>query len=306
MKDAETLGFIGLGVMGEPMSINLARKSGRTVAVYDRSAEAVARVVAGGGVAAVGVASQGAAGAVAAPSVADVASRSDIVFLSLPSIDQVESVVDELLASPRRPKMIVDMSTSDVARTRALAERLGQVGVAFVDAPVARTKQAAVSGTLMISVGGSETDVARLRPYLECMGSDVLHCGEVGSGQILKILNNMMVFMTVNALAEVLTIGRRSGMDGEKLLELLSQGSADSFVLRNHGMKSMAKDTFPEKTFPVTYAIKDASLALALAESAGFKPHIGQYAHDLMCRARDAGYAQNYHPVTVKLVDGRG
>lgn len=292
MKESLNLGFIGLGVMGEPMSINLARKSGQPVHVYDRAADAVARVVAEGGQ--------------AAASVADVARQADIVFLSLPSIDQVESVVDEILASPRRPGMIVDMSTSDVARTRALAARLREAGIGFVDAPVARTKQAAVAGTLMISVGGSETDVARLRPMLECMGSDVLHCGDTGSGQILKILNNMMVFMTVNALAEVLTIGRRSGMDGEKLFELLSQGSADSFVLRNHGMKSMAKDEFPEKTFPLTYAIKDASLALALADSADFKPHIAQYAHDLMCRARDAGYAQNYHPVTVKLIDGRG
>jgi len=292
MKEQLNLGFIGLGVMGEPMSINLARKSGQPVHVYDRAADAVARVVAQGGQ--------------AAASVADVAGQSDIVFLSLPSIDQVESVVDEILASPKRPGMIVDMSTSDVARTRALAARLREAGIGFVDAPVARTKQAAVAGTLMISVGGSEADVARLRPMLECMGSDVLHCGDTGSGQILKILNNMMVFMTVNALAEVLTIGPRSGMDGEKLFELLSQGSADSFVLRNHGMKSMAKDEFPEKTFPLTYAIKDASLALALADSADFKPHIAQYAHDLMCRARDAGYAQNYHPVTVKLIDGRG
>jgi 3-hydroxyisobutyrate dehydrogenase-like beta-hydroxyacid dehydrogenase len=292
MKEQLNLGFIGLGVMGEPMSINLARKSGQPVHVYDRAADAVARVVAQGGQ--------------AAASVADVAGQSDIVFLSLPSIDQVESVVDEILASPKRAGMIVDMSTSDVARTRALAAWLREAGIGFVDAPVARTKQAAVAGTLMISVGGSEADVARLRPMLECMGSDVLHCGDTGSGQILKILNNMMVFMTVNALAEVLTIGRRSGMDGEKLFELLSQGSADSFVLRNHGMKSMAKDEFPEKTFPLTYAIKDASLALALADSADFKPHIAQYAHDLMCRARDAGYAQNYHPVTVKLIDGRG
>lgn len=292
MTEQLNLGFIGLGVMGEPMSINLARKSGQPVHVYDRASDAMARVVAQGGL--------------ASASVADVAARADIVFLSLPSIDQVESVVDEMLASPKRPGMIVDMSTSDVARTRALAGRLREAGIGFVDAPVARTKQAAVAGTLMISVGGSEGDVARLRPMLECMGSDVLHCGEIGSGQILKILNNMMVFMTVNALAEVLTIGRRSGMDGEKLFELLSQGSADSFVLRNHGMKSMAKDEFPEKTFPLTYAIKDASLALALADSADFKPHIARYAHDLMCQARDAGYAQNYHPVTVKLIDGRG
>jgi len=133
MKEQLNLGFVGLGVMGEPMSINLARKSGQPVHVYDRAADAVARVVAQGGQ--------------AAASVADVAGQSDIVFLSLPSIDQVESVVDEILASPKRPGMIVDMSTSDVARTRALAARLREAGIGFVDAPVARTKQAAVAGT---------------------------------------------------------------------------------------------------------------------------------------------------------------
>ncbi len=290
-QNEEILGFIGLGVMGGPMCANLLKKAGRQVVAYD-SVQAAADEAA-------------AHGAELAASVAQVAGKADIVFLSLPSIDQVESVCQAILESPRRPSLIVDMSTSNVSRTRALAARLAAEGIDFVDAPVARTKQAAVDGKLFISVGGSARDFERVSAYLNCMGSDVLHCGDVGSGQIVKILNNYVVFMTVSALAEAITIGRQAGMEAEKLLTLLSQGSADSFVLRNHGLKSLAKDDFPEKTFPMTYAIKDCALALDLAKEGGFRPRIGAYAHDMMCKARDAGYAQNYHPAVIKLIDGR-
>lgn len=288
---SEILGFVGLGVMGGPMCANLVKKGGRKVVAYD-SVQAAADEA-------------HSHGAALASGVAQVAEESDIVFLSLPSIDQVESVCEAILAASRRPSLIVDMSTSNVSRTRALAGRLKAEGIAFLDAPVARTKQAAVDGKLFISVGGAESDFARVVSYLNCMGSDVLHCGEVGSGQIVKILNNYMVFMTVNALSEAITIGRQAGMEAEKLLSLLSQGSADSFVLRNHGMKSLAKDDFPEKTFPMTYAIKDCSLALDLAKEGGFSPRIGAYTHDMMCRARDAGFALNYHPAVIQLIDGR-
>lgn len=288
---SETLGFIGLGVMGGPMCANLHKRGGRRVVAYD-AVQAAADEAAAQGIELTG-------------DVMGVAGAADIVFLSLPSIDQVESVCDAILAAPSRPSLIVDMSTSNVSRTRALAERLKAEGIAFLDAPVARTKQAAVDGKLFISVGGAAQDFARVSPYLNCMGSDVLHCGEVGTGQIVKILNNYMVFMTVNALSEAITIGRQAGMDAETLLSMLSQGSADSFVLRNHGMKSLAKDDFPEKTFPMTYAIKDCALALDLAKEGGFSPRIGAYTHEMMCRARDAGFALNYHPAVIQLIDGR-
>jgi 3-hydroxyisobutyrate dehydrogenase-like beta-hydroxyacid dehydrogenase len=291
MTSIQTIGFVGLGVMGEHMCANLVRKSGLPVRVFDRSPEAIARVVDKGGIAEASVEAVGAA--------------SDVVFLSLPSIDQVEPVCESLMRASPAPKLIVDMSTSDVARTRALAEKLAAAGIAFVDAPVARTREAAVQGTLFITVGGSEDDMNVLRPLLSCMGSDVLHCGVVGCGQIVKILNNITVLMTVNALSEVLTIGRRAGVDGKALFDALSQGSADSFVLRNHGMKSLVPDTFPEKVFPVDYAIKDAALALSLARAGGYEPHIASYAHEMLCKTRDAGFAPNYHPVVVQLIDGR-
>lgn len=286
-----TLGFIGLGVMGGPMCNNLLKKGGQPVVAFDTSQAALDEAVSNG--------------ASVAKNVEEVATQADIIFLSLPSIDQVESVTATILASARHPQLIVDMSTSDVTRTRALAKKLHAAGIAFVDAPVARTKQAAIDGKLFISVGGAADDFARVSPYLECMGSDVLHCGDIGEGQIIKILNNYVVFMTVNALSEAITIGRRAGMDAEKLLSLLSQGSADSFVMRNHGQKSLAKDDFPEKTFPMTYAIKDCALALELAKEHQFSPRIGTYTYNTMCLARDAGFAQNYHPAIIQLIDGR-
>jgi 3-hydroxyisobutyrate dehydrogenase-like beta-hydroxyacid dehydrogenase len=290
-KAIQSIGFIGLGVMGEPMCLNLVRKSGLRVHVYDRVQGAVARV--------------GAQGGIVEASPQALGSRVDAVFLSLPSIVQVESVCLELLQSSPAPRLIVDMSTSDVQRTRVLAAKLAEAGIEFVDAPVARTKQAAVDGTLFITVGGTPVQFETVKPFLACMGSDVLHCGATGCGQIVKILNNMTVMMTVNALSEVLTIGRRAGMDGKELFDALSKGSADSFALRNHGMKSLVPDSFPEKVFPVDYAIKDVALALALAEQNGFQPHIGKYTHDMLCRTSAAGFALNYHPAVIQLIDGR-
>ncbi|MDM0018825.1 NAD(P)-dependent oxidoreductase [Variovorax saccharolyticus] len=291
MTQIKTIGFVGLGVMGEHMCANLVRKSGLPVHIFDRSPEAIARVAEAGGI--------------AAPSLEAVGAAADVVFLSLPSIDQVETVCESLLQAAPAPRMIVDMSTSDVARTRALAARLATAGIAFVDAPVARTREAAVQGTLFITVGGDAGEVEAIRGFLACMGSDVLHCGAVGCGQIVKILNNITVMMTVNALSEVLTIGRRAGVDGRELFNALSQGSADSFVLRNHGLKSLVPDSFPEKVFPVDYAIKDAALALSLARAGGFEPHIATYTHDMLCKTRDAGFAPNYHPAVIQLIDGR-
>lgn len=291
MTDIKNIGFVGLGVMGEHMCANLAAKSGLPVHAYDQSPEAIARV--------------SAKGAVAEPSLDALARASDIVFLSLPSIVQVEAVCAELMKASPAPKTIVDMSTSEVARSRALAEKLAAAGIEFVDAPVARTAEAAIKGTLFITVGGTAAQFAALEPLLRCMGSDVLHCGPTGCGQIVKILNNIMVFMTVNALSEVLTIGRRAGMDGKELFTALSQGSADSFVLRNHGMKSLVPDSFPEKVFPVDYAIKDASLALALAAEGDFEPHMAQYTYELLRRTKEAGFSKAYHPAMINVVDGR-
>ena len=292
MLDVRVLGFVGLGVMGGPMCANLTTKSGLPVVVHDVAEEAVAAAVE--------------AGAQRAAGLADLAARADVIFLSLPAIDQVEDVAGEILAAPRRPAVIVDMSTSDVARTRALGERAAAAGVTLADAPVARLRQAARDGTLLITVGATMEVFSLLGPYLSCMGSDIVHAGGLGNGQVIKILNNMIVFQNVNALAEALAIGRTAGVDGRLLFETLQLGSADSFQLRNSAMATLVPDEFPLKTFPTVYAIKDLALALKLAADAGLTVKGAEQTMELLAATRDAGYAENYYPAMIKLIDGRG
>jgi 3-hydroxyisobutyrate dehydrogenase-like beta-hydroxyacid dehydrogenase len=245
-------------------------------------------------------------GAHACASAIEVAQSAEIVFLSLPSIVQVEQVCTGpggLVEAGGRVRIVVDMSTSDVARTRKLAETLRGHGILLIDAPVARMREAARQGTLMITVGATPEDYETVLPYLSCMGTDVLLCGGIGNGQVVKIMNNMVVFMTVHALAEAITIGRSAGVDGKLLLDALSKGSADSFVLRNPGLKALAAETFPEKTFPTEYAIKDILLALELARQGEVDARAATLTHGLLERTREAGYVKEYYPVMVKLIE---
>jgi len=135
------------------------------------------------------------------------------------------------------------------------------------------------------------------------MASEVTHCGEAGAGQAVKILNNMIIFQTGVALAEALTIARAHGIDGKVLFETLTKGSADSFALRNHGMKAMLPGTFPERAFSTTYALKDLSYAIQMAEEAGVPALGADVAREVMERAKEMGFDKEYWPVLIKAIE---
>ena len=292
-ESSNVLGFIGVGVMGEFMCANLIRSGKGKVHVYDVQPEPVGRLQE--------------MGAIAAGSLKQLAQDTDIVFLSLPSISQVQEVClgdgGLFTEGNSRIKFVVDMSTSDVTRTRELALTLKKQGVTLIDAPVARMREAARDGTLLITVGAAPDTFEMIKPYLETMGSDIVLCGQTGCGQVVKIMNNMIVFMTVQALAESLVIGKRAGVDPSLMFDALTKGSADSFVLRNPGLKALSKDTFPEKTFPTEYAIKDIRLALTLAEDGKVDAKAAKLTHSLLEQTRDAGFVKEYYPVMVKLIE---
>jgi 3-hydroxyisobutyrate dehydrogenase-like beta-hydroxyacid dehydrogenase len=290
MAPAGALGFVGLGVMGEPMCANLARKSGLPVAGFDLDAAPLDRLQR--------------LGVRACASVGELAAHAEVVFLSLPSAVEVEAVSGDLAAARGRTRTIVDMSTSAVEATRRIAAGLARAGIELVDAPVARTRAAAQAGTLLIMVGGGDAAFRALEPLLGCMGSDVVHCGPVGSGQAVKILNNMVLFMTGQALAEAFVIGERAGVGRARLAEALARGSADSFALRNHGMKAMVPGSFPEKAFPTDYALKDIRLALELAQGCGVDARGARLTAELLQETVAAGFGADYWPVLVKLVSG--
>ncbi len=292
-KVTERLGFIGLGVMGEPMCANLISKSKLPVYGTDSRADPRERLAKNG--------------LHPCGSISEVCTNADIVFLSLPSIKEVTDVclgAGGIVASGGRVQTIVDMSTSAVKQTRELAAKLQERGITFVDAPVARMRQAAKDGTLSIMVGGSEESFKLVQPFLLCMGTEVTHCGDTGSGQVVKILNNMIVFMTVHALAEALSIGRKAGVDGALLFDVMSKGSADSFALRTPGQKALVPGSFPENTFPTDYAIKDIQLALELAQQGGIGAKSAELTAALLEKSSRAGFSLNYYPAFINLIEG--
>jgi hypothetical protein len=287
------LGFIGLGVMGEPICRNLARKSGRPLIAFDLAAEPLRRMAEDG--------------ATIATSVADVVAGSDLVFLCLPSARHVRGVFenDGILAHARPEQIVVDLGTSSVKQTRDFAGQLAAKGASWIDAPIARTRQAAQDGTLSVMVGSSPALFAAVEPLIRCFATDVTLCGEVGAGQVTKILNNMVLFETVNALAEAVAVARHSGVDPKLLLQTLSKGSADSFALRNHGMKAIVPDVFPERAFSTEYALKDVSYARELARDAGLTLRGAELIGTVLQEAIDAGDGEAYFPVIARLI-GRG
>ena len=289
---ARTIGFIGTGVMGEPMCRNLAQKSGLAVVAFDRTAAPLERLAAHG--------------VTIAGSVAEVSAASDIVFMVLPSGNHVESICfgdAGLCALTRAGQLIVDLGTSPVSLARRLAETCEERSANFADAPIARTRQAAEDGTLSIMVGASVEAFDDLHPLLNCIGSQITHCGPPGSGQLVKILNNMVLIETVVALAEALAIARRNGLDGTVLFETLAKGSADSFALRSHGMKAMLTDTYPEQAFSTEYALKDLDYAFELAGDAGVTLSGAAVARAKLVAAIDAGFGSRYWPVIAKIID---
>ena len=292
MTDFKHAGFIGMGVMGEPICRNLAQKSGLPVLGYDSNPAPLQRLAAHG--------------VAAAAALADVAARSDVLFLSLPSGEVVAEVTrapQGLLANTRPGQVIVDTSTSPVDVTRALAAEFAAKGAIFIDAPVARTRAAAEAGTLSVMVGASEEVYARVQPLIATFASEITHCGPVGCGQVVKILNNMVLFETVAALSEARAIARRSGVDPQVLLETFTRGSADSFALRNHGLKAILPGEFPEKAFPVEYARKDLRYALALAAQTGVNAPGARTVDQWFAAAIEQGHGNRYFPVISRLVD---
>jgi len=287
----DMIGFIGVGTMGEPMCRNLAKKSGMTVLAADRDAAPLKRLEADG---------------VKTASLDEIATTCRTIFLSLPGGKEVEQVClgeGGLVSKAKLGWTVIDLSTAPPRLAQRLYEEFEGKASAFADAPVARTRQAAIDGTLSIMVGATPLTFERIEPLLRHMASEVTHCGDAGAGQTVKILNNMILFQTVVALGEALSIARAQGVDGKVLFETLSKGSADSFALRNHGMKAMLPGVFPERAFSTEYALKDLSYAIEMGEQHGVPGLGADVARELMERAVELGHGKEYWPVLLKAIE---
>ena len=286
-----TLGFIGLGVMGEPMCRNLIAAGKWRVVAYDRTPEPLTRLRD--------------LGAEAAPSPRALVADADVVITCLPGGREVRDLLlgsEQLIDQLGRDKVLVDMSTSPPSLMHDLAAAAKLLGAHFADAPIARTREAACDGTLAIMVGAEKAVFEMIRPVLSVMGSDIMHCGATGAGQVVKIMNNMVLFQTVQALAEAITLAEGAGVDGKALLETMAKGSSDSFALRNHAMKSLLPEIYPEKAFAVDYAAKDLAYALDMAaEQDVTAPGAANMARQFD-EAIAQGYGGSYFPVVRRLL----
>ena len=259
------VGFIGLGTMGAPMARNVL-KNGHALTVFDVAPAAVSALVA--------------AGARAAATPAQVAEASDVVITMLPDAPDVERVAlgrDGIVQGLRAGSVYVDMSTIDPETTRRVAAAVRAKGAAMVDSPVGKTADAAVAGTLTLMVGGDAADIARVRPVLDCMGTDFFHCGPLGAGQTIKLINNLLATCIAEASIEALVTGTKAGITLDTMLAVFRTTMAWSSQLAVAMPKRpLAGDFSPG--FMMKLAHKDCRLALAMTEGLGVTAPVGRAA----------------------------
>jgi 2-hydroxy-3-oxopropionate reductase len=251
----ERIGFIGLGIMGKPMAGHLA-KAGYPICVYDIAREPVGELVG--------------MGAKACGNSREVAEKSDLVFLMLPDTPDVEAVLfgpDGLSVGIKAGAVVVDMSSISPVATRKFAEKLKGQGVEMLDAPVSGGQVGAENATLSIMVGGNEEVFEKVRPFFEKMGKNIVRIGGNGDGQVCKVANQVVVALTIEAIAEALVLAGKAGADVNKVREALLGGFAQSRILEVHGER-MIKRTF-NPGFRLRLHQKDLNLALETAREIG-------------------------------------
>jgi hypothetical protein len=292
LKHIKNIGFIGLGVMGTPMCKNLIKNKQWHIIVHDLDNSKEKEL--------------GKNGATIATNLNELFSLADVIITCLPGGDFVKDIYlgEKKIISEIKPnKLIIDMSTSQPDLMIELNKLITKKGSFFADAPIARTRQAAKDGTLAIMVGSNKEVYKRIFPILEYMGKDIMHCGDVGTGQMTKILNNMILFETVVALSEAANIAEKYNMSVKDLFENISKCSGDSFALRNHGLKSIARNHFPSPAFSSEYALKDLSYAINLGKIHNLNLPGANSVKKLLEKSIKNGDKDLYFPVIKKHLD---
>lgn len=250
------IGFIGLGIMGKPMAMNLV-KAGHELVVYNRSAGATAELVATGK-------------AVAAASPAEVAAQVEMVITMLPNSPDVRAVMlgeGGVLAGAQPGLLVVDMSSIDPTVAQQIGSALAERGVHFLDAPVSGGEPKAIEGTLSIMVGGSEADFARAEPVLRCVGASAVRCGDVGAGNVTKLANQIIVALNIAAMSEALVLATKAGVDPELVYKAIRGGLAGSTVLDAKAPLALARKFNPG--FRIKLHMKDLANAIAAGHEVG-------------------------------------
>jgi len=264
-----TVGFIGVGTIGQPMAINVA-KGGFDLRVYDVNAAATAPVVA--------------AGAAAAASIAEAAAGRDVVITMLPDAPDVEAVAlgkGGLVETMRPGSIYVDMSTIDPVTSRKVGAALARRDVRMLDAPVARSVEHAKRGELAVMVGGEPAVLEAVRPILSRMADTITHCGPLGNGAAMKLVNNFLSFGIVATVSEAVAMGVKAGLSLETILGVSGGTGTNNFMMHKYlPQKAFAGDF--ALGFKSTLARKDCRLALGLGGALGVEMPVGRAVLDVL------------------------
>jgi 3-hydroxyisobutyrate dehydrogenase len=288
---SETVGFIGLGIMGRGMAHNLL-KAGRDLRVWNRTASRMDALVA--------------AGARPARDLADLAAQCDIILICVSDTPDVEAVIagDDppgVLKGVRAGALVIDMSTISPHATRALADRLAERGAHMLDAPVSGGSEGAARGTLSIMVGGEAAQVERARPVLQAMGKTITHVGGHGDGQLVKLVNQILVVGNALAMSEALLFAQAGGLDLRKTLEAVVPGAAGSWMLANRGPQIIERDWQPG--FTIDLQQKDVRLVLHAADQLGVPVLVSSLVFNLYRTLQAGGLGAEGNHALVKALE---
>jgi 3-hydroxyisobutyrate dehydrogenase len=251
MEQNDRIGFIGLGIMGRPMARNLA-KAGYGLTVWNRSRPGIDALVE--------------AGAAEGASPKDVAGKSDIVVTIVgdaPDVEQVALGDAGIIEGAHEGLVHIDMTTQSPSVTRQIAKRYAEAGIELIDAPVSGGEQGAIDGTLSIMAGGKRDVFERCQPVFEVMGKTIVYCGPSGSGQVVKLCNQVVVALNNLAMSEAMVLAAKAGVAPTTMVEAVRAGAGSSWALQNLAPRILAGDFAPG--FKIAHQQKDLRLALELA-----------------------------------------
>ena len=280
------IGFVGLGIMGSAMAGNIVKKHNDKVAVYDHHQENIDRLTA--------------LGAIPCQSELEVAEQVDIFITMVPKTEHVKAVYTDILPALHEGMICIDMSTIDPQGSVEVAEMVRTKGAEFIDAPVVKSKPAAIAGTLGIYVGGPAEVFEKVKPILSYMGENIIHLGENGKGLVMKICHNALLSQIQNGVNETSTLASLNGIDINTFALAVSYGGAGNAYL-NTKKDNLANEDYTT-AFSVENEHKDVHICLNLAEKSGLNMSGEENAARVYDRAMEMGLAKEDISATIKVV----
>lgn len=280
------IGFIGLGLMGEPMSSNIIKKLENEVLVFDIDSEKVKKMET--------------LGATGATSIKEIGEKADVVISMVPKSEHVQSVYEQLLEVARENQIFIDMSTIDPKVSMNLAKQIKEKGATMLDAPVVKSVPAAVAGVLGIYVGGEEETYKSVKFILECMGNNIIHLGNNGSGLVMKLCHNTLVSQIQNGVNEMITLSQKNGIPTEDFIKAISYGGGQNFYLDGKG-KAIMDNNFAT-AFSVENMHKDVHLTGKLLDELGLNLPGVRIVQGVYDEAINRGYGKEDFCATIKVV----